>query len=117
MDTMCTLSTNGNIYLYVKTLRRHLFCFNYAFSYIKFANIIYTVTSTFNAYINGRVTQYRLLFVLAKDSPFFLFLKLVQVNITICRQCTHSVHVIRGSFINNENVFLFNLYWVTRPFI
>ena len=69
------------------------------------ANIIYTVTSTFTAYINGPVTQYRLLFVLAKDSPFYLFLKLVQVNIAICRQYTHSVHVIRGSFIYNENVF------------
>ena len=68
----------------IKTLQRHLFCFNHVFTNTKFANIIYTVTSTFNVHINERVTQYRLLFVLAKDSPFFLFLKLVQVNIVIC---------------------------------
>ena len=68
----------------IKTLQRHLFCFNHVFSHTKFVDIIYTVTSAFNVHVNGRVTQYRLLFVLAKYSLFFLFLKLVQVNIVIC---------------------------------
>jgi len=89
----------------IKTLQRHLFCFNYVSSHTKFANIIYTVTSAFNVHINGRITQYRLLSVLAKDSLFFLFLKLVEVNIVICRQCPQIVHVILGSFIYNENAF------------
>ena len=94
--------------MYNKTtdkLRKHLFCFFYVFSHTKFANVIYTVIIAFNVHINGRVTQDRLLFVLAKDCPFLLFLKLVQVNIDICRQCPQIVHVILGNFIYNENVF------------
>jgi len=58
----------------IKPSQRHLFCFNCVSSHTKFANIIYTVTSAFGAYINGRVIRYRLLFVLAKDSLLFLFL-------------------------------------------
>ena len=99
--------------MYNKTtdkLRKHLFCFNYVFSHTKFANVIYTVISAFNVHINGRVTQDRLLFVLAKDSPFLLFLKLVQVNINICRQCPQIVHVILGSLIYNENNVFFVLF-------
>ena len=84
----------------IKTSQIDLFCFNYISSH---TNITSTVTSVFTVYINGHVTQYRLLFVLAKDSLFFPFLKLVQVNIVICRQYTHSVNVIRGNFIYNDN--------------
>ena len=84
----------------IKTLRRNLFCFIYVFSHAKIANIIYTVTSAFNVHINGQVTQYRLLFVLAKYSLPSRTSKYCHLQ-----QCPQIVHVILGSFIYKENVY------------